>query len=209
MKRFLLLIPIGFLIMSAFFFMYATRQINSMLLHESFLKVVDCVDMLAAAAEATPERAWFENEDNIIKSIEFVDEQYQVYGAVFKVVGGEPRLITERMFETSVFDPFKFSVFWSEVFTKRRGSLVIGYTPRDQDYRDLLIYFRWMPDYSEDGFLVVTGVSEYSVATEIPVLFSAGMWVNTLVTFVLNVWLVFLIVRGGDNKWTQKRFGRL
>ena len=54
------------------------------------------------------------------------------------------------------------------VSNQERGNLIIGYTPDEQSYRDVYIYFRWMPLYSPEGeqYLVVMGVTEYSIVAK-------------------------------------------
>ena len=90
--------------------------------------------------------------------------------------------------------------FIQAVFSNDQGKIIIGDTPENQKYRDVYLYYRWMPFYSFAGerYLVVTGVSYYSVVSTIPLWVSVGQWVSTVITFALNTWLILLIVRLGS-----------
>jgi len=213
-RKYLLLIPIVVLVFNAVYFQYATKEIKAAMLQEKFVEVKNELNMLAAAVEANPERIWLDYEKNIVDSVEFLDMLYQVYGAAYKLVDGEFSLITERYFETSIFEPLDFPEFIQSILTEESGSIVIGYAPERQNYRELHLYFRWMPIYSpqNERYLVIAGVSELSVVTEIPLLVSIGLWVSTAVTFLLNVWLIILLTRLGyiydqrkDEKWRSGR----
>ena len=196
-RKYTILIPVIFLLFNTFFFIYASREVNAVLLDEKYLEVVHATEMLAAAIEANPDRAWYEHERNIVESVEFLDNLYQVYAGAYKLTNDELELLTYRAFETSVFEPLDFSEFIKAINEHDSGKLVIGYTPENQTYRELHLYFRWMPLYSGAGerFLVVTGVSQYSVVNTVPLHILAGVFVSILLTFVINAWLVSKSIR--------------
>ena len=50
--RFILLLPVVFLILNAFYFKYATREIQKAMLDEKFVEIMDTIDTLAAAVNA-------------------------------------------------------------------------------------------------------------------------------------------------------------
>ena len=196
-RKYLILIPVVFLLLNALFFQYAVKKINSAVLQEKYVEITDAVDMLAAAVEANPDRVWYEHERNICGSVEYLDSLYQIYCAAYKPVDGDLTLITERYYETSMFEPLDYPEFIEAIHTRESGGLVIGYTPDNQPHMDLHVYFRWTPLYSaaSERYLIIAAVSQHSVVTEIPVWVSAGQWASMAVTFVLNVWLILLIVR--------------
>lgn len=156
-QKYLILLPMLFLVLNALYFRHATRVIGDTMLQEKYLEVLRATEMLAAAVEAKPERTWYNHEQNIIDSVEYLDKLYQVYGGTYKTVNGELVLITERFYETSIFEPMGFTEFTEAVFSQESGDLIIGYTPENQTYRELHVYYRWMPLYSPKGerFLVV------------------------------------------------------
>jgi len=77
----------------------------------------------------------------------------------------------------------------------------------------LHLYYRWMPLYSpeHERFLVIGGVSSYSVTKNVSLWVSVGQWVSMIITFALNIWLVLLITRLGNvyesrtgDKWREE-----
>lgn len=81
-----------------------------------------------------------------------------------------------------------------------------------EEITDIHLYYRWMPLYSppEDRYLVVSGISKYSVVSKISIWVSVGQWVSMAITFFLNVGLITLLARLGsvyqkrnDDTWYQ------
>jgi hypothetical protein len=211
--KYLLLVPIVFLAMSGIYFRHAAKEIQNALLGEKYKEAIDIVDILAAAVEANTERQWQDHEQNIVASVEYTDRLYQVYAEAYKPIDGELVSITERFYETSPFAPFEFAEFIEMAAAKESGSLVIGYTPDDQDYRGLHLYFRWMPLYSppDERYLVIVGISRYSVVSTVPLWVSAAQWASMGLTFAINVSLILLLARLGyiydlrhGNKWRKE-----
>jgi len=165
LDKYLLLIPFVLIISFCVIgHLIVVRSSQQSMLMEKYVDVVAKVDMLAAAVDANPERHWEDHEHNIRDSVEFLDRLHQIYAAVYKPINGVLELISERTFETSIYEPFSYAEF-IEAIEQDSGGLVIGYSPIEQARRDLHIYFRWMPLYAEPGerFLVVAGVSKYSI----------------------------------------------
>jgi len=209
--KYLILVPIIFLVANGIYFRHAAKEIQNALLSEKYREAVDIVDMLAAAVEANAERRWLDHEQNMVASVEFIDRLYQVYAGAYKPVGGELALVTERHYETSPFEPFDFAEFAEMAAARESGDLVVGYAPEAQPYRGLHLYFRWMPLYSPPGerYLVVAGVSQYSVTSTIPLWVSAGQWVSMALTFAINVSLILLIARLGYIYERRRREGTI
>ena len=212
--RLLPLLPILFLIFNALYFSAVTKETSRVLLEEKYLEVVTAVDMLAAAVEADHEPNWADYGQSTIRSVEYLDRQFQVYAAAFSSDGENFQLLTNRFYETSPFEPFDYPEFNALIHRKESGSIVIGYTPEKQDYRELHIYFRWLPVCyePEERYLVVAGVSKYSVTVAISDWVTVGQITSMAVTFILNVTLVLLLARLGHiyglrkgDPWRSRR----
>lgn len=210
----LLLLPVIFLALNAVFFSHATKEIEKTLLQGKYEDAMNFVDMLAAAVEATTEREWQDHEKNIRDSVEFVDQLHQVYAGAYKQIDGRLTLITERYYETSIFEPLDYPEFTDAISAHDHGKLVIGYTPEEQDYRELHLYYRWMPLYSPTGdrYLVAAGVSRLSIRPVVAQWVSTSQLASMAITFALNVWLVVLLTRLGyvyeqraGDKWRDRR----
>ena len=204
-NKYLLLIPVLLLVFNAFYFRFATAAIRDALLEEKYEKVVQAVEMLASSVEAYPDIPWFEHEKHIIASVEHLDKQYQIYGGAYKYSDGELGIITTRYFETSIFEPLDYPEFTEMALTQDSGSMVIGYTPDFQGYRDLHLYFRWMPLYSGsyERYLVIAGVSYLSITAQVSELVTIGQMVSMIATFLLNVALIVALNQLGEV-WGQR-----
>ena len=209
-KKYLILLPMVFLLLNAFYFMYATKEIKNALLQEKYVETAHAVDMLYAAVEATVDREWCDHKLNIRDSIEYLDTLYQIFAAAYKVIDGNLVIFTERVYETSPLEPLERDEFIQAVFSNEKGSIVLGDTPKDQQYREVHLYYRWMPLYSppSERYLVVIGVSTYSVTAKVALWVSGGQWASMLITFVINVWFVILLARlNNPDKGTEINAG--
>ena len=199
-RRYLFLLPVLVLILNAIYFKFITDEIKRALLGEKYTEIVNAVDMLGAAAEADADRLWLNHKDSIRDSVEFLDGLYQIYAALYMCADEQIFLVSDRVYETSPFEPLEYSYFREAVSSRESGSVVIGYAPDGQTHRDMHIYFKWLPLYLPSGerYFVAAGVSSYSVVTSISVWVSAGQWASMAVTFALNVWLILMLSRIGS-----------
>ncbi|MCL2497686.1 MAG: hypothetical protein FWF06_03620 [Symbiobacteriaceae bacterium] len=194
--RYLLLIPICFLVFNALFFHYATGEIHNALIREKFEEVKECLDVLEAtlATRAVEEIATY--EVSICNAIEYIDRLYQVYAGAYALKNNELVPITDRFYETSIFEPLDYPEFVRLISEQEHGEIIIGYTPKQQTYRELCLYFKWLTNHPEDGrYLTVAGVSEYSVTVGVALWVSVSQWISTAITFILQVWLIALVAR--------------
>ena len=199
--RYLLLLPITLLLFNAMFYHYATKEIDDVLLKDKFKEVAECLDVLAVSLSAEVAKPTTSCEDSVKRAMEYIDNLYQVYAGAYALVDDELVLISERNYETSIFEPLDYPEFTMMIRDHNLGEIVIGYTPEQQTYRELHLYFRWLTASPEtEKYLLVAGVSEYSVTVSVALWVSIGQWVSTAVTFFLQAWLVVLIVRLGDEE---------
>ena len=195
-KRYLFLLPVIFLLLNALFFQHASKMIRNSILLEKYADAVNQIEALAAAVEEDHER-WFEDHEiNIRHFVEFLDNLPMIYAAAYKPTNNELTRFTERYFSTS-FDIQEYDEFYSAIETQDVGNLDIHFTAEDGLLYDLRLYFRYMPLYAppENRYLVVMGISSYSIITPIPTLVSIGQWISMSLTFALNIWLVIMISR--------------
>jgi len=215
MEKYLLLLPIAFLLLNAYYYMHVTREIQRVLLDERFVELVSVVDMISAIAETDIEYKQSTYEETVyIAAVEFIDKLNQVYAGLYKMVDNEPTLISKRYYETSTFEPFDFPDFTTIAFSSENGYAVIGYTPEMQTYRELHLYYRWMPEMPDslEHYLIVAGVSQHSVATTISLWVSIGQWISMALTLSIQVWLIIRLTQLGyiyeqrtGDKWRSKR----
>ena len=213
--RFLLLIPLIILIAQSMYFRHVINAVQHDLLMEKYHETQVSVDVLGVMVEACPTMDCKACVIKTIHAVEYIDLLHQVYGAAYRIVDGEPVLLTQRFCEVSQLDPFDYPEFVRAINEYNYGQFKIYYQPSPGDtWRDLYMYFRWMPfdPTSEDRILAIIGVSRYSVVSEISSWVSAGIWISTIVTFLINAFLVGLLARLGHvyenrtgEKWRERR----
>ena len=194
--RFLLLIPLLFLICDAVYWRYATKEIDDSHLREKYVEIVNFVDMLTITVNADVARGRSGYGDGIRDATEFIDNLHQVFAAAYRLEpDGNLLLLTSRTYETSIFEPLDYPSFCEKIQTGDSGEITIGYTPENQAYRELHLYFRWMPTVinAAEKYLVVAGISEHSVTSHMALWVSIGQWVSTIIVFSLIVWLVVML----------------
>ena len=165
--------------------------------------------MLAAGVEAEPDRPWYDHEYNIRDAVEYLDNLPQIYAAAFKVVCDEHVLFTERFAESSPFKPFDYPDFEAAITSQVFDHIVINYTPEGQLNRDLHVYFRWMPLYSGSGeqYLVVVGVSKYSIVSNAYIWLSAGMWILVSAVAIPTAKCIFKAAKCEDEQKSKAATG--
>jgi len=205
-KRYLILIPIVFLLLNAYYFQHASKQIQDAIMNEKRVEVENHVKMLAAVANQDANRPWINNKRNIVKAAEYIDSQPMVFAGAYKRINGSLKLISERNDET-MFDPLRYSEFFSAIAKNESGRLELPYARDGEARRTWYVYYHHMPLYAapENRYLVVTSISDQSITTSVPIWESAGQWASMVFTFLLNIILVLKFIRikhrkGGGRK---------
>ena len=214
--KYLILIPVVYLLFNSLYYKHTMANIENAMLQQKYVEITDMVNMLGAAVEASPERDWQEHERNIVDSVEYIDKLYQIYAGIYKPIDMEMVLITERFCETEPktesFNPFDYPQFQRAILLRDSGKVIVNYASPDQPRYDVHLYFRWMPTsvMHDERYLVVAGVSKHSIITKIPESISIGLWVGTVIIFLLNVWLVVMVSQlgyiseqRGGKKWRK------
>ena len=215
-RKYLLLLPLVFIIFNAVYFRQATVEIKDTLLQEKYTEIVNFVDALTVTVDADVERGREGYETTIEDAVKFIDNLPLVFAAAYTLNDGELVLFPElRNYETN-YEPTDYPEFVNAVLTHESGELIMGFTPENQPYRDMHIYYRWMPTISDvqTHYLVVAAVSQYSVTAKVAEWVSVGQIINTIVTFVIILTLIMLLARLGyvygsrnGDKWRDKGAG--
>ena len=214
-RKYLVLIPVVFLLFNALYFRAASREIRGAMLQEKIIQVTEAIDMLGAAVEANPDRLWYDHEKNIIDSVEYLDQIYQVFAAAYKPVDGKLTPVTARYCEGDPIEPLDNPDFYVAVQNHNNGSITQDFMYDDEPL-ELHMYYLWMPLYAppDERYLLAIGVSQSSIVTAIPFWVSAGQWVNTGIMLLLIVIVTVMLSRlgyiwesrKGPNKWRGVNF---
>ena len=195
------LLPLAYIAWSFGFPQYAEQKVQDALLQEKAATISGAVEMIAAGIEAEPGRTSRDILPPLVAAVEHLDNQYEVYAAVYKADashGQLPELISGRHAESSPFEPFEFPALEAAIYASDHGSEIIGYEPDGRGYRDLHVYYRWAPLYAEpdDRYLVIAGVSEHSVVSDVPLWINVGPLVDkavpALLVFIFSIFNIRL-----------------
>jgi len=211
--KYLLLIPIAVLILNVMLLQFALGENDKAMLDEKYISIFRYIEMLGAGVDANPERLAIDHAKNIKDYIESVDKIYQVFAEGYKHTENGLERFTERFYETSMFEPLDHPEFVEAVEGSECGKIIIGFLPEEQEFRDMHLYFRWMPLYSakEDQYLAVGGVSKYSITARPSPWVNIGnmttIGINFVLQIILIVWLSqvgYVYGRRGGGKWRDK-----
>ena len=223
-KVYLLLLPFVFLIANALYFRWVTSAISDALLTEKYQEVQTELGLFATTMDAFVEvdSGWDVNRYThiITDNIFMIDSKPMTFAAAYQYSDDALVNVSERhpSYEASPFDPLSYPGFCALIAEQDVGDFKVMFKPEGSDPREMLVHFRWIPtDGSLDGrYLVVVGISKYSISTQIPQWVSVGQWVSMTITFILSVGLaVFALqlghiydMREGDtlkDKYRDKR----
>lgn len=209
-KRFII-ISLVILVGLIFYNKWALQKTDESLLKEKYDSIHISINTLADAVDHNAMTGGRRNGEFIINSVESLDKLYQVYAEAYRRDEAGLKLISHRYYETSIFEPFTFPAFVEELaLGKQQGDITIGYTPVGQSYRELHIYYRWIPSFDlemEEQYLVIAGVSKYSVVTKIPFYMSGGLWVMSFIFLVFIMINMVMLVLLGDI-WGNRKGGK-
>ena len=184
-----------FLMLNTVYFYFMLKEFERIMLEEKYIELVNAVETYVTGTTATPENTWDDYETNIIAAVKHLDDIEQIYGACYKEVNGEKKLITPRHAETSLFEPFDYPDLVKAINSQSSGRIIITYAPEKQSYRDLHVYFKWFPHHlpKKEQYLVLVGVSRYAIQTKLPFWIQAGQWGSIIVIFCIVIWFLFMM----------------
>jgi len=205
-KKWLLLVPfllIGCLVWFIGFSQNTTRQL---LLQEKYISIQDTINTLAATVDDTTAKGPEEFGLHTIKAaVENYDRLPFVYGALF-IVGEDGNFdpVSYRFAEDAHhlrFNAVDYPRFIELANTQDSGRITLRITDSDLGDHDMLVYFRWAPMSFEpqDRYLIVGGVSQYSVITGIPLVLNLGLWVGVFLILVVALLMFYVIIRQGTR----------
>ena len=191
-KKWLLLLPFIFIAVLVVTILISTHTMEELLLREKFVAVHNIVDAIAASVNVESDVPVEDLLAHSLASVAHIDELPFVYAAAFTQVDGELVLLSERDNATD-FNPLDYEAFMQATSDNPVGELTIGFTPEGMDYRDLLMYYKWMP--TELPYLITIGVSKYSVTTHVPMVMNMSLWLMMFITFIVTMWSIYIALR--------------
>ena len=191
-KKLLLFIPLAAAILIYISIQFSGNVTQDLLLREKFVAIHNMVDAIEASVNVESSADVETLLVHSLSSVAYIDAQPYVYAAAFTLLDGELVLLSERDNATD-FNPLDYDAFIQATQDNAVGELTIGFTPSGMEYRDLLMYYKWMP--TELPYLIVIGVSRYSVTTQIPAVLSMNLWIMLFVTLAAMLWSFYIGIR--------------
>ena len=191
-KKWLLLLPFLFMIVLYVSIQIGENTMENLLLREKYVAIHNMVDAISASVDVESDVPVEGLLAHSLASVACIDELPYVYAAAFTEFNGDLVLLSERDNATN-FDPLDYDAFMDATSNNPAGELTIGFTPDGLPYRELLMYYKWMP--TELPYLIVIGVSTYSVTTKVPVVMNMSLWLMLFITFVTTAWMIYVVIR--------------
>ena len=207
-KKSIYLLALVFLLFNCWYNLYAVRAVNAALLEEKYSNTQNSVDIICAAFGSLPEEQT--PPAGLINSVSALDTVPLTFAAAYRLTEtGTLEVISNRDYATD-FDPLTYIEFTEAALSSDSGTVTVDFTPENGERRDMLLYYRW----AGDRYMIVSGVSKYSVTTHIPAMYTIGQWVSTFVVsalffvfVLLNAALGYVWFRRGNEPWRDKRDG--
>jgi len=199
--KYLILIPLIFLILNAVYYRYMMAEINNKLLQEKFNQVAADVDILGQSITefVNTDHDWgvYDYADKVSNLTTAIGALPHTVAEVYQQTGDGLIMLSQKTTDTEErsFDPRRYQQFNAAVAKQEQGQMVLDFTAGRQKPQPMYLYFRWIPTGPkfENRFLVVVAVSRQSVTTPMALWVSIGQWASMAITFLLETWLVLLV----------------
>lgn len=178
-------------------------------LNEKFLDKITDVDIITRPVEMyadwETQRQFYET--SLVYGVEALDEAYMTFAAIYDHDLNHVLSKRNPSFENAPFEPMGYSRFREAVsatlenpeHSDGQTTLYFEDKAHGVEGRDMLVYWRWTPDDVSEQYLVVVGISKYSVASEITVEVEWIVGGMAVITSVLNFVLVWAVVGLGTR----------
>ena len=191
----LLLVPVFMLVVDVAVSRRIGFAVRGVLLNEKLHEASTAIDMISSLVESKLLRGTGDIEESIVGAVNYLDRVEQVYCAAYFEAdnGGGLVLISDRYAETSIFEPFEYDLLTEQINTCDSGNAIIGYTPENQSFRELHVYFRWIT--SNGGrYLILAGVSEHAIKNQLDFWAATGGYSKMMLTLMFWNALVAYVV---------------
>ena len=205
-RRYWPVLVLGMLVVICF---VAPNIITTLLLREGYQNKMQMVDMMAAGIDTDINNTPESHERALQESIKYLDSIPLTFAAAYKPSQSVFELLTDRDMATN-FDPFTYEAVYKAVLEADSGELVVGFTPSTGStagkYRDMHLYFRWMPEYAEkeQRYLVIVAVSKYSIQSSSMTFVSFVLWGVIAVIAAPAVYVSYVAARLGVVRKLRK-----
>ena len=208
-KKWLLLLPVILLICLIILIKISDNVIHQIMLQEKYVSVCDTVNTYGRAANVTNAKTIDAFELHTLReAVESLDRLPYIYGALYRIDEyGELERISGRYAENpahAAFDVHNYAAFVKMANEKQNGHITLRVTDSPLGEHDALIYYRWAPVTlpAQDRYLIVGGVTQFSVVTAIPAVINLSLWAAAFATAGVVFYTLYVTLRK-EQSWTQ------
>jgi len=220
-RKWLLVIPFLLLAILVLCLNFTRAMIDQVMLREKFIEIQDIINILGDAVDASTEvmPASEEVRENTLvytlrAAIESLDGLPYIYGALYyEEDDGKLTLLTKRAGETEYHTLFDVSLFpefnrmieatrqSSNTSNENTGRLRVPVYNSELGAHDMDIFFRFTPSdfegakYDHHRFLLVGGVTKYSIQSSVPTLVFMIIWIMIISTVFVTIVQFSVIIR--------------
>lgn len=198
-KKWLLVLPIVFLI----FLFWALNITNSstqhLLLEEKRGERRQSTEFLQGMMDefirVNMHSDIYDRGDMLVHAIEFIEQNYHsTYAQVFNEDLEPLNSLHQGVQGGKKHNPLNYKEFVTAVNTKPYGDLTYYYETEEAGGRDVYITFRWI-NCGDSRYLVVMGVSKFSIITNISVLSNAVIWCMIIITSITMFIMIYAMLK--------------
>jgi len=205
--KYLLLVPILFMIAFAAFYRQALTEIEQQIISEKMNEKRMKIELISTSIDMLLEQTQEGNAYDCLGGINAMVEQLDRMDAAFAAqYDGELTLLSERSDIAGLaFDPLQFTEFKDAVTGSESGDIELSYQKNHTAY----VHYRWVSTdpTRESRSLLVIGVEESGVSEQQARL-TTGVMIQVVITGCLNIafivllcYLGFVYVSRDGSKW--------
>jgi hypothetical protein len=187
--KYLFLAPIAMMIGFSLFYYSMFQEINEEFLTEKMIEkrmeIEQISTTISAFSEYDPEGSVYDYEHVAVELIEYLDQMYGVYAAVYN----EQMQLLSRQSDygsNGLYDPLQDPGF-IEASARESGELALDYDQSDPMKSKIHLYFKWIPT-GPHRVLSVIGITTHPKKR-----LMEGMILQIIITFAVNVAFVILL----------------
>lgn len=184
----------------------SAQKITNGAIAEKHTGIVERIEMLSDTISAISDN---DRREAVRKGVISMDNRWEVYAAAYVSDSAGLTLITPRNSEhseRSTFDPVKYPDLYAALVANQSGDYIQGYTPDGRDFRNLHIHYQWVPKGGprEDQYLVIAGISKYSINNGAAYWDTTGHLIGISVTFLVCLFGCVRLI-GLGHVWDSRR----
>jgi len=218
-RKYIFAVAILILIAFCWYFYFAFNHVENLLLHEKIIDRQFDTDLMCTQIDLFVDKSndWgIYDYTSILSFIVSYMDAISGRSSYAELFNADFDSLSERsvFFTGAPFDLKEHPELIEEIRANETGNITVLFDKEGIPPHELYLYYRWIPTDSmvENRLLIITGVSKYSVNTDIGVEIIFGAVALIIVSAIFIISTVILLcqlgyirtLRKGTNKWRSK-----